>query len=682
MLLLLLPPHPSLLPGGSAVSAPRRLRARAVRMEPDDGGQAVFDDLGEKQVYGPTKPAHAWPKPWTNLETQEHVQVVKAASGLLQEPLRTDMGDDEIFVGKDSIHILKHHGSYMQQDRSLKGKDKQHSYQFMLRLKMPCGEAPAKPCRRLQILLAAFQLHGVLKGNLKSVIASIANIGSNTYGGCGDISRNVMTPPVSFPNNPAYEYCGQYARAMAELFKPMTQAFYEIWLDGQPADKTESSSESTSTRSNLVRTEDRGNGIITGHAALLDAEVALPAFQSKTLKGFNIVVGGGMGRTHKAEQTFARAASHLGFAPKEHFFEAMKAILAVRSNARLKYLVHTLGIDDFRTLTEKYYGRRFEPWVPLPEWKYLDWMGWHEQARGGPGAKGAAGALGECLLAGPQRASPPFHPQPRPQRLDRTLSLHAHAHPQGDGRWMLGVNVEQGRSVVLRNIAHADRENLESLLRFHGVETDVAQIDPITRKSIACPAFPLCGLAITEAERVQPQINARLWALLCEMGLSNTDFVTRTTGCPNGCARPYMAELAFVGSGPDMYQVWVGGHPAQSERTAVEVPSLFKMKLDDLEATMEPIFAMYKTQRLAADEAFGNFCYRVGVPAIEEYIAKYELGSWRAMGDPFGPEAVATDATVGITSDVLAKVEEEASKRGYDAPTLIDALLREALAIE
>jgi len=150
MLLLLLPPHPSLLPGGSAVSAPRRLRARAVRMEPDDGGQAaVFDDLGEKQVYGPTKPAHAWPKPWTNLETQEHVQVVKAASGLLQEPLRTDMGDDEIFVGKDSIHILKHHGSYMQQDRSLKGKDKQHSYQFMLRLKMPCGEAPAKPCRRL-----------------------------------------------------------------------------------------------------------------------------------------------------------------------------------------------------------------------------------------------------------------------------------------------------------------------------------------------------------------------------------------------------------------------------------------------------------------------------------------------------------------------------------------------------
>ena len=202
----------------------------------------------------------------------------------------------------------------------------------------------------------------------------------------------------------------------------------------------------------------------------------------KTLAGFNIVVGGGMGRTHKAEQTFARAASHLGYVPKEHFFEAMKAVLAVqrdhgnrevRSSARLKYLVHTLGIDDFRTLTEAYFGQKFEPWRPLPEWKYIDWMGWTDQQ---------------------------------------------------DGRWMLGVNIEQGRvrdtpelrlksglravvdnfpgvdmiltpsqSIVLRNIKSEDRENLESLLRFHGVETDINNVNPITRKSIACPAYPVDG---------------------------------------------------------------------------------------------------------------------------------------------------------------------------------------------
>jgi sulfite reductase (ferredoxin) len=389
----------------------------AVRMD-GEAPAVVFDDLSEGQIIGPTKPAHEWPKPWTNLESQEAVQVVKAKSGQLMEPLKTDMADDEIYVSGDSIHILKHHGSYMQQDRSLKGMAKKESYQFMLRLKMPCGEVPGPLYAELDDISnkwghgdlrattrQAFQLHGVLKGNLKSVIAAIANIGSNTYGGCGDISRNVMTPPVHFPNNPAYVYCNQYARAMAELFKPMTQAFYEIWLDGKPAKDTEYwqrdiGPDDLGVDLQKVRVEDRGNGIITGHKVEpLYGRTYLPkkfkiAFtvpgdngvdlyindigavvimepDGKTLAGFNIVVGGGMGRTHKAEQTFARAASHLGFAPKEHFFEAMKAILAVqrdhgnrevRSNARLKYLVHTLGIDDFRTLTEKYYGQKFEPW--------------------------------------------------------------------------------------------------------------------------------------------------------------------------------------------------------------------------------------------------------------------------------------------------------------------------------
>merc|ERR1719387_114853 len=410
-----------------------------------------------------------------------------------------------------------------------------------------------------------------------------------------------MTPPVHFPNNPAYVYCNQYARAMAELFKPMTESFTEIWLDGKPAKDTEYWQRDIGEKDlgvdlQKVRVEDRGNGIITGHPVEpIYGRTYLPkkfkiAFtvpgdngvdlyindvgcivimepDGVNLAGFNIVVGGGMGRTHKAEHTFARAASHLDFVRKDDFFEAMKAILAVqrdhgnrevRANARLKYLVHTLGIDDFRTLTEKYFGQPIEPWRPLPEWKFLDWMGWTEQ---------------------------------------------------GDGKWMLGINVESGRvrdtpelrlktglrkvvdtfqgvdliltpsqSIVLKNIQEHDRENLESLLRFHGVETDISQIDPITRKSIACPAYPLCGLAITEAERVQPEINARLWAQQREMGLANLEYVTRTTGCPNGCARPYMAELALVGSGPNMYQIWLGGHPAQSERTGQAVPSLFKMK--------------------------------------------------------------------------------------------------------
>ena len=214
-------------PGPRPLARLSRARARSVPAE-------------LTQTVGPTAPAHPAPGglPWTNLETQETVQVVKAASKGLREPLLTDMGDDEIFVSKDSIHILKHHGSYMQQDRSLKGKAKQESYQFMLRLKVPCGEVPGALYAELDDISnkwghgdlrattrQAFQLHGVLKSNLKAVIAAIANVGSNTYGGCGDISRNVMVPPVHFPNNPAYGYAQQYAKALADLFKPMTDAF-------------------------------------------------------------------------------------------------------------------------------------------------------------------------------------------------------------------------------------------------------------------------------------------------------------------------------------------------------------------------------------------------------------------------------------------------------------------------
>eukprot|EP00965_Chrysotila_dentata_P011623 380476-Pleurochrysis_carterae.AAC.1 len=344
----------------------------------------------------------------------------------------------------------------------------------------------------------------------------------------------------------------------------------------------------------------------------------------------------------------------------------MKAIIAtqrdhgnreVRASARLKYLVHTLGIDKFRSLVEKYHGKPFEPWVQLPEWKYLDWMGWHEQ---------------------------------------------------GDGKLMLGVNVEQGRvrdtpelrlktclrtlvdnygvdllltpsqSIVLRNIDPAHKYNVEAVLREHGVKL-IHEIDAITRKSIACPSFPLCGLAMAEAERVQPQINARLNAKLREMGMANDEFVTRTTGCPNGCARPYMAEIAFVGSGPNSYQLWLGGSPNQAERTGMAT-SIFKMPLTDLEQTVEPIFAMWKSQRNAPDEALGDFCHRVGVDKVEEFMQSYEPGSWKTMPSPFAPTPLpAPDANVGISSELLEKLTTEATARDMDPASLLDMIVREAL---
>merc|ERR1719183_380052 len=445
----------------------------------------------------------------------------------------------------------------------------------------------------------------------------------------------------------------KYSKAIADLFKPMAESFAELWLDGKPAKETEYWQHDIQ-QFNLdeVRKEDRGNGIITGHPVEpLYGRTYLPkkfkiAFtvpgdnsvdlyindigcvvimepDGKTLKGFNIVVGGGMGRTHKKEATFARAADHLGFVKKEDFFEAMKAILAVqrdhgnrevRASARLKYLVHTLGIDDFRTLVEQYHGKAIEPWAPLPPWKYLDWMGWHEQGDGKL-------MLGVNVVSGRIRDTPEV-------RLKTCLRKLV-------DQFDLDMILTPSQSIVLRNIEPATKLTVEALLREHGIKL-LHEIDALTRKSIACPAFPLCGLAMTEAERVQPEINAKLNGVLRKLGMANDDFVTRTTGCPNGCARPYMAEIAFVGSGPNAYQLWLGGSPDQAERTA-QPTSIFKMKYEALEDTVEPIFAMWKTQRNAPDEALGDFAHRVGIEAVEKFMETYTLGSGAAMPSPLAP---------------------------------------------
>jgi sulfite reductase (ferredoxin) len=243
-------------------------------------------------------------------------------------------------------------------------------------------------------------------------------------------------------------------------------------------------------------------------------------------------------------------------------------------------------------------------------------------------------------------------------------------------RYDVGMTLTPSQSIVLRNIEPKTKLDIEAILREHGVKP-IEEIDAITRKSIACPAFPLCGLAMTEAERAQPEINARMRAKLREMGMETVEFVTRTTGCPNGCARPYMAELALVGSGPNTYQLWLGGSPDQSERTA-QPTSLFKMKFDQLEATVEPIFAMWKTQRNVPNEALGDFCHRVGIPAVEAYMESYVPG--QPVVSPFAAPALpAPDASVGISAELLSKVESEASARGLQSAELLDMIVRDAI---
>lgn len=549
---------------------------------------------------------------------------------------------EDIGISKDAYQILKYHGSYQQSNRELKGSVK--DFQFMLRLKQPAGELPPDLYRLLDDLSRehgqgdlrattrqCFQMHGIMKGSLKHVISSIMNIGSSTVGACGDVSRNVMTTPAPFASKD-YEYAREYSKVFAHLFRPMTPAFSEIWLDGEKAATVETwSKEIEHFHVDDAMLYDSGRGIVLPDTAepiygdrylprKFKISVTVPGDNSLDiytndigcvvitdpvtgeLEGFNVMVGGGMGRTHNKENTFARAADHLGFVPKEDIMECLKSIVAsqrdhgnrdVRANARMKYLVHTLGIDNFRTLVESYFGKKIEPWRPMKEWKYNDWMGWWEQGDG-------------KLFYG-------LHVDNGRIKDDGDFRLKTALRVLVD-RYNLSMILSPTQSIIFRDIDPKDKEGIEAVLKEHGIRA-LEDIDPLARLAMACPALPLCGLAQTEAERIIPSYIKRIRALLEKHDLGDEEILMRMTGCPNGCTRPYMAELAFVGDGPKNYQVWLGGSPVLT-RTAY--PFKAKMKDEDMETTLEPILIMFKEQRQEF-EAFGDFCHRVGADAIEAY---------------------------------------------------------------
>lgn len=577
------------------------------------------------------------------------LETLKINSDHLIKPLKEQMiKTEEISVSKDAMQILKYHGSYMQSNREVRGKK---DFQFMLRLKQPAGELPPDLYRLLDDLSAkhgqgdlrattrqCFQLHGILKGNLKTVISSLMNIGSSTVGACGDVSRNVMTTPAPFVS-PEYKYAIEWSKVFAQLFRPMTPAFSEIWLDGEKAASVEywkKDVDHLNVDESMLH--DSGRGIILqdstepiygdrylprkfkigvtvpGDNSLdiytNDIGVVVICNEKGDLEGFNVMVGGGMGRTHNKESTFARAADHLGFVPKEDMMELMKSILAsqrdhgnrdVRANARMKYLVHTLGIDNFRSLVESYFGKKIQPWKDIEPFKYSDWMGWWEQGDGKL-------FYGLHIDNGRVKDEGDF-------RLKTCIRVLV-------DKFNLSMILSPSQSIIFRDIDPKDKPEIESILLEHG-QVPIEEVDPLARLAIACPALPLCGLAQTEAERRMPSYIERVRSVLTKMNIDEEEILMRMTGCPNGCARPYMAELAFVGDGPNSYQIWLGGSPVLT-RTAY--PYIAKMKDDKLEETIEPILAMFIEQK-DEFEAFGDFCYRVGAEAIETYAKSYTLGS-------------------------------------------------------
>ena len=567
---------------------------------------------------------------------------LKERSNYLREPVATELLQETTHFTEDGIQILKFHGSYQQDNRDNRVKGQEKDYQFMLRTRNPGGFTPPQLYLALDKLSEeygnhtirvttrqGFQLHGVLKKNLKAVFSSIIKNMGSTLGACGDLNRNVMAPPAPYKNRPEYKYALQYANNVADLLTPQTGAYYEIWLDGEKAVSAEEDPAVKAARQkngNGTIFSDKEEPIYGSHYMprkfkcsvtvpgdnsidLYSQDLSLVVITNEAgeLQGFDVFAGGGLGRTHNKEETFARVADEICYVAKDDVYDLVKAIVATqrdfgdrtdRRHARLKYLINDKGVQWFREKVAEYFGKPLEAFKPLPEWKYLDFLGWNEQGDGKL-------FVGISVNNGRIKDEGSFQLKTALREIVQKYNLPVLATPH--------------QNVLIYDISPDIKQEIQGILDRCGIQSETA-IDPLVRYGMACPAMPTCGLAITESERVMPSILERIRALLTKVGLKDEHFVVRMTGCPNGCARPYMAELGFVGSSPESYQIWLGGSPDQT-RLAKAIEE--KLHVKDFEAFLEPIFVYFKQKRQLS-ESFGNFCDRVGLESIRQFVTNYQ----------------------------------------------------------
>ncbi len=626
------------------------------------------------------------PAPIANRDQPSKVEGIKERSNFLREPVATQILEDTTHFTEEAVQLLKFHGSYQQDNRDNRVKGQEKDYQFMLRTRNPGGLVPPQLYLALDNLSdeygnhtlrvttrQGFQLHGILKKNLKAAIASIVKNMGSTLGACGDLNRNVMAPPAPFKNRPDYQYAWEYANNIADLLTPQTGAYYEIWLDGEKIISAQESEEVKAAR------QRNGTGTIIHNSEepiygthymprkfkvcvtvpgdnsvdLYSQDLTLVVMTNPQgeLAGFNVFAVGGFGRTHNKEETFARVADEICYVDKDDVYQLVKAIVATqrdygdrtdRRHARLKYLIQEWGVDKFRTQVEEYFGKSVAPFKPLPEFKYHDFLGWNEQGDGKL-------FLGISVDNGRVKDEGSFQLKTALREVVEQFNLPMRLTPH--------------HNIIFYDIQPEHKSAIQEILHRCGIVDDPNTIEPLVRYAMACPALPTCGLAITESERAIPGILERIRTLLDKLGLQNEHFVVRMTGCPNGCARPYMAELGFVGSAPESYQVWLGGSPDQ---TRLAQPYIEKLHHNDIESFLEPIFVYFKNFR-KYEESFGDFCHRLGFDALREFAATYQPQTTTS--------ASKSRHRVSLKDDVYAKLKQAANSQNRPMTELVNEAL-------
>lgn len=561
------------------------------------------------------------------------VEKIKTESRHLRGTLERSLLDPVTgAIAEDDTQLIKFHGSYQQDDRDLRDERRQQklepAYSFMIRTRTPGGVVTPGQWLKLDAIATnyangtlrlttrqAFQFHGVVKRELRSTLQAINAALIDTIAACGDVNRNVIVG-VNPHASRVHAAVQDAAIRLSERLKPKTRAYYELWLGEEKIADSEAAAtwEPVYGRTYLPRKFKVAFALPPSNDVDVFAhDLGFVAIVERgALLGFDVTVGGGMGATHGDDATFPRLADVLGFVSVEQLLAVAEAVVTTqrdfgdrtdRKHARLKYTIADRGVDWFRREVERRLG-----FALLPPRRFAfdhvgDRFGWSEghDGRWHLNLRIEAGRVAD-----------------RGERTQLT-GLREIARVLDDGEFRLTPN----QNLIVANVAREKREAIDALVARHGLD-GFRSASPLRLNALACVALPTCALAMAEAERYLPDLLGKVEALLDAHDLADAPISLRVSGCPNGCSRPYLAEIALVGKAPGRYNLMLGAD-ARGQR----LNRLHRENIDEAEIlrTLDALLARYADQR-EAGEGFGDFLLRTGVIAAPQRIATpVEIGT-------------------------------------------------------
>ena len=543
------------------------------------------------------------------------VELVKQNSRHLRGTLRESLQDTSTgAIAADDTHVSKFHGIYQQDDRDIRSERKRQklepAYSFMIRARIPGGILTTEQWLQLNRIASdyandsirlttrqAIQFHGVIKTKLKTSVAAINQAMLDTIAACGDVNRNVMAPPLP-PLSNIHRAVHEHASALSAHLTPATNAYHEIWLDGEKVMSSAGEVEPIYGDSYLPRKFKTAFVVPPRNDTDVFAQDLgyIAIVEDGLLVGYNVTVGGGMGMSHGEPATYPRLAEVLGFCTPQQVLAVAEAVVTVqrdygdrtnRKHARLKYTLDDRGLDWFRSEVELRLGFALGAPGPFAFVGNGDVYGWQEDDQGRWHytlfvQNGRVADFGDI-------------------RLKSGLQGIAAVH---QGQFRLTPN----QNLIISGVAVNNKAQIEDLLASHGIENNV-QATQLRLNSMACVAFPTCALAMAESERYLPSLIDKLDALLNANGLSDDAITIRMTGCPNGCARPYIAEIGLVGKGPGTYNLYLGAGFAGDRLGCLYLDNATEA---EILAALAPLLSAYASGRQEG-EKFGNYLVRNGV---------------------------------------------------------------------